>query len=206
MRINQNKVDEVLVSIIGEEGLVLTKYLYGKENVSEFDLANKTKKDIKVIRKMLYFLYNNNLVAFTRKKDKEKGWYIYYWTLLPENIMFLYVKRKKEELNTLKNKIEQNGKELFFTCKNNCIQLNFDQAMEFEFHCPECGELVMQDAVEEMDSIKKKVKEIEEELSSAKEKPKKVAKTSVKKVLIKKVVGKKKETKKTIKIIKKSKK
>jgi transcription initiation factor TFIIE subunit alpha len=194
MRINPNKVDEILVSIVGEEGLVLTKYLYGKENVSEFDLANKTKKDIKIIRKMLYFLYNHNLVAFTRKKDKDKGWYIYYWTLLPENVMFLYVKRKREELANLKHKIEQSGKELFFTCKNKCVQLNFDQAMEFEFHCPECGELVMQDVCEDVEILKKKAKEIEEELSSVKEKPSKKAVKTKTVVKVKKALTKKTNT------------
>ena len=40
------------------------------ENVSEFELGDILKKDIKIVRKMLYLLYNHNLVRFIRKKTK----------------------------------------------------------------------------------------------------------------------------------------
>ena len=60
MRLTQKKIEEIIISIIGADGLPLAGQLYDKENVSEFDLANRTKKDIKVVRKMLYFLYNFN--------------------------------------------------------------------------------------------------------------------------------------------------
>src|SRR3989338_453753 len=84
MRLTPKKIEEIIVGILGESGIPLIKELMGKDNISEFDLATKTKQDIKVVRRMLYVLHNNNLVGFTRKKDKQKGWYIYYWTLIPE--------------------------------------------------------------------------------------------------------------------------
>ncbi len=165
MRQSQKKAEEVLLPILGEEGLPLTKELSGKQNVSEFELADKLKKDIKIVRKMLYLLYNHNLVSFTRKKDKLKGWYIYYWTLLPENIKFNYIKRKRELLARLQQRLEEESKELFFTCPNKCVRLNFDRAMDFEFHCPECGELASQDDNRErMETLRRKIAEIQEEL------------------------------------------
>ncbi|MEK6938634.1 MAG: hypothetical protein AABX04_06320 [Nanoarchaeota archaeon] len=210
MRLNQKKIEEISITILGEAGLPLIRELYGKENVSEFDLAHRTKKDIKVIRKMLYLLYNNNVVGFTRKKDKQKGWYIYYWTLLPESILFLYIKKRKELLESLKQRLEQEGKELFFLCENNCIRLNFDQAMDFEFHCPECGELVSQTGSEEPDQIKKKIGEIQEELADAeKETRSRFARSKLKeakKKVITKKQTKKVANKKNIKKVKKSKK
>ncbi len=96
MRFTPKKIEEILVAILGPDGLPLVKEMIGRSNVSEFDLAKRAKKDIKVIRKQLYILHTNNLVGFTRKKDKIKGWYIYYWTLLPDNVKFTYLKRKKE--------------------------------------------------------------------------------------------------------------
>ncbi len=194
MRLNQKKIEEVVLSILGEPGLVLVKELYGKENVNEFDLAHRTKKDIKVIRKMLYFLYNHHLVGFTRKKDKQKGWYIYYWTLQPDSIMFHYLKRKREMLAELKSKMESGQKELFYVCSKNCIKLNFDQALDFEFHCPECGELIMPDEGKGLESIPRRIKEIEEELASAemeeKRKPAKAKKVISKKKAVKKIKAK----------------
>lgn len=163
MRLTQKKADEIIAGIIGQEGLPLVKLLYGKQNISEFDLAKKAKKDIKVIRRMLYVLYNYNLVGFSRKKDKEKGWYIYYWTLLLENIKFLYYKKKRERLGKLEEELETENKELFFICPGNCVRLNFDEGMDFEFHCPECGELISQDSSE------KKIKGLVAEIHNIKE-------------------------------------
>src|SRR3989339_777637 len=169
MRLTTKKVEEILVNLLSEEGLPLIRELAGKFNISEFDLASKTKKDIKIIRKMLYLLYNHNLVGFNRKKDKQKGWYIYYWTLLPENIKFAYFKRKTELLAKLKERLGEEQRELFYVCPQRCTRLNFDQAMDFEFRCPECGELVSQDKGEEnIFNIKKKIMEIEEELEQIK--------------------------------------
>ena len=126
MRLTKKKVEEIIIGILGPDGLPLLKQLYLKDNISEFELATKVKRDIKVIRKMLYFLYNHNLVSFTRKKDKIKGWYIYYWTLLPESIRFNYFKMKRDLLARLKNQLEKEEKELFFVSPHHSTPLNFN--------------------------------------------------------------------------------
>ena len=170
MRLTQNKIEEIILPILNEEGLPLVTQLYGKENVSEFDLAKDTKLDIKVVRKMLYLLYNNNLVSFNRKKDKEKGWYIYYWTLIPDNVRFIYFKRKREQLIRLNEKLEAEEKELFFICPKECVRLTFDQGMDFEFHCPECGELLNQDEsnIKNISKINNRIKQLEDDLNEEK--------------------------------------
>ena len=166
MRLTTKKTEEILTKLLGEDGLPLIRELSGKFNVSEFDLASKTKKDIKIIRKMLYLLYNHNLVGFTRKKDKQKGWYIYYWTLLPESIKYNYFKMKRELLERLKQQLSMEEKELFFVCPNHCIRLDFDQSIDFEFHCPECGELITQDdGQKKIEDIKKRIIDIEADLA-----------------------------------------
>mgnify|MGYP001564818116 CR=1 FL=1 len=191
MRLTQKKIEEIMRSVIGEEGLPLVKELSGRENVSEFELGDKLKKDIKIVRKMLYLLYNHNLIRFIRKKDKIKGWYIYYWTLIPESIKFNYIKRKKELLARLQQRLEEDGKELFFVCPNKCVRLNFDQSMDFEFRCSECGELTSQeDNAERLKNLRKKISDLETELEELTEKRtvrKKVAKARKKLVKLKKL-------------------
>ena len=170
MRLTPKKIEQILITILGEEGLPLIKELMSKDNTSEFDLATKTKKDIKVIRKWLYILYNHNLVSFTRKKDKIKGWYIYYWTLVPESVKFSYFKMKRDLLEKLKLQIDEEKRELFFACSQRCLRMNFDNAMDFEFRCPECGELVNQDNSEEIiKDMHKQIVELEQELKELKE-------------------------------------
>ena len=158
---------------------------------------------------MLYLLYNHNLVGFTRKKDKQKGWYIYYWTLLPDSIRFSYFKMKKKLLDRLKEQLNEESGELFFVCPNDCVRLNFDRAMDFEFHCPECGDLINQDdGQEKIDKLKKQIIRIEKEvtkLQEAREIRRKKVKKVKKEVKAKKKasVKKKTTTKKTKKSSKK---
>lgn len=114
--------------------------------------------------------------------------------------MFQYLKRRREMLAELKSKLESGRKELFYICSKNCIKLNFDQALDFEFHCPECGELVMPDEGKGLESIPQKIKELEEELASAekeeKRKPSKSKKATSKKKVVKKIRAKLKFKKK----------
>ncbi len=203
MRLTQKKIEEILLDLLGPEGKPLVQQLYGKENVSEFELANKTKKDIKLIRRMLYTLYNHNVIGFIRKKDKQKGWYIYYWTILPENVKFAYFKKKKEQLLRFREQLEAEKKELFYLCPGKCVRLNFDQAMEFEFHCPECGQLASQDSSEDKKEVlRKKIQELGQELAEEKA-DKKVSKRRAKER--KKIVKKKVKVKKAKKAGKKKK-
>ena len=50
---------------------------------------------------MIYKLYHADLVEFTRKKDKTKGWYIYYWTFKLKQIRAKSREIKKIRLEKL---------------------------------------------------------------------------------------------------------
>lgn len=169
IRLTPKKVDEVFLDVLGEEGMPLIRAMRKKDNLSEFRLATILKLDVKRVRNLLYKLSNHNLVGFTRKKDKEKGWYIYYWSLLSDQIKYQYVRSKKEQLARLKDRLDREGREHFFFCPRKCVTLDFDQATDFEFHCPECGEVVSLEAGKEhLPAIKKKIEEIEKELKKEK--------------------------------------
>ena len=194
MRLTQKKIEEILAPLIKEEGIPLLRELLVKQNISEFDLATKVKKDIKVVRRVLYILYNHNLVSFIRKKDKIKGWYIYYWTLLPESVRYLYYKRRKEQKERLQGQLEEEKKELFFTCRQKCVRLNFDQGMDFEFRCPECGELLDQDSSEEKTALlQEEIQLLQQELLQSQREKKKEKRQEKKKTIKKRKILKKKK-------------
>ncbi|MDH3382265.1 MAG: hypothetical protein OEL54_06130, partial [Flavobacteriaceae bacterium] len=52
---------------------------------------------------------------FMRKKDKKKGWYIYYWTLDLKRVKHLVFELKKKRLEKLKERVgrEKGGNFLF---------------------------------------------------------------------------------------------
>ena len=153
---------EVINTIAGEDVIELVSFLKDKKNISEFVIAETLEREINTIRNMLYRLMNANLVSFTRKKDKQKGWYIYYWTYSDANIFHLYWEIKKKNLEHLKSQLLKEESTVFFSCPTGCIRLDFDKAIEFDYLCPECGELLMQqDTSQRTKKLKSDIAELE---------------------------------------------
>nr|MBC8444041.1 hypothetical protein [Candidatus Woesearchaeota archaeon] len=88
MRLSNKIIEYVVGEVAGENALSIVNYLKNKKNISEFKIAEVLEKDIKEVRVLLYKLVNFNLVSSIRKKDKKKGWYIYYWTLNTDQIKY----------------------------------------------------------------------------------------------------------------------
>ena len=221
MKIPSKLIEEVASRVAGEDVIPIVRTLMGRRDVSEFKLATETKTEINLVRNMLYRLYNANLVTSIKKKDKKKGWYIYYWTLNLPRFSYLAKDLMKTKLAKLKERLEREKSSHFYMCGRKCIRLNFEQATDFEFKCPECGDLLYQDdnrikIIELEKEIKKLDKDIKKKLppmpvmKEKEEKPAKKAKrgkktkkkkTKVKKKKIKKpLMNTKKPTKKPKKI------
>lgn len=165
--IKEQLITSVVEDIAGHDVLPLIEVLKGKKNVSEFTLAEELKEEINTIRNKLYRLYDYNLVEFTRKKDKQKGWYIYYWTFIPSRIPKIMKDIKKKRLETLKGWLVAEQNNHFFECSNKCMRLKFEKAVDFEFKCPECGNLMNQeDNKEKIDHILKEIDELQKEIAA----------------------------------------
>jgi len=73
-------LENFVESIAGKDAVKLLGLLKERENISEFKLAEDLKININQVRNLLYKLNAYNFVYSTRRKDKDKGLYIYYWT------------------------------------------------------------------------------------------------------------------------------
>lgn len=165
MRLSNKIIEQVITEVAGEDVLPLVKALKNKKNISEFKLAEQIKQEVNTTRNMLYRLFDANLVSFIRRKDKKKGWYIYYWTFETKKIKYLFQKIKKQKIERLKERLEREKSSSFFECEHKCIRLDFDQATNFEFKCPECGEILyQQDNSEKIQELEKEIKELEKEI------------------------------------------
>ena len=162
MKLSNKNVEDVVVEVAGNDVLPLLQALKNKKNVSEFKLAEQIKTEINLVRNMLYRLYHANLVTFTRKKDKKKGWYIYYWTFNTKRVKFLMADLKKKKLEKLNERLNREKNSFFYICKNSWMRLDFEQATSFEFKCPECGQIMYpEDNLEVIEKIKKEIEVIE---------------------------------------------
>ncbi len=157
MKATSKIVDDVVSEVAGADVIPLVKALRNKSNVSEFKLADQIKREINLTRNMLYRLYDNNLVSFIRKKDKKKGWYIYYWTFNQKRIKDLLRDSKKRRLEKLTERLTREKTTQFYMCASKCLRLDFEQSHDFNFKCPECGLLL------DMEDNSKKIKELQVE-------------------------------------------
>ena len=214
MKFTNESLDLLIVTIVGDDVLPLIHILRNKDNVSEFKLAEMLNITVNQTRNMLYRLNEQNLVTFMRKKDKKKGWYIYYWSLNKRSVEESILKVKQKQLEDLKSRLKREQEGIFYVCPNGCMRLPIETAMEYEFKCQECGSLLKDlENQKTISNIQKMIFSLEEEIKllvivPVKKAPKKEVKIEVKKVLkkeakveVKKVtkVEIKKEIKKPVK-------
>ncbi len=207
MVISTKQANEIISEVAGEDVLPVVDYLKNKRNISEFKIAEDTSLEVNKTRNILYRLHKHNIVTYHRKKDRIKGWYISYWTLNPGRVSQIKKQLSQRRLDQLKEKLhkEEQNQNSFFLCPNLCVRQDFDQATEFEFRCPECGNLLQQqDNSKTIDNLKNQIQIIESELAkeeysleyepdakTQEDKPAKKEKKAVKKAAKKKAVKKK---------------
>lgn len=166
---------DTVAELVGEDVIPVVKYLRGRKNISEFKIAEKVELEVNMTRNILYRLYASNLVTYHRKKDRQKGWYISYWTFNPRGLKHSASKMKKEKLEKLKERLqkEQENTNSFFLCPNLCARVDFDKATEFEFKCPECGSLMnQQDNSKTIERLQQQIAELEKDIAGRKPKKK----------------------------------
>ncbi len=165
MDIDFEKIEELVARLAGKDTVELSKLIIeGKENVSEFLLAEKLELGINLVRNRLYRLQKHNLVSSMRKKDKQKGWYIYYWTFNLVQAKLLIKSLKEEEIGSLKKRLKKEEED-HYTCSRKCLRLNFMNSMDNDFKCPLCEGMLAQS------NNKKIIKEIKKELEVLLEEP-----------------------------------
>ncbi|MBI2564843.1 hypothetical protein HYV79_02530 [Candidatus Woesearchaeota archaeon] len=159
MRLSPKLIEDVVTEVAGLDVVSLVKTLGKRKNVSEFKLAQELKKEINTVRNMLYKLYEANLVMFIRKKDKTKGWYIYYWTFNQKNIIHTHKNIYNKKLEKLNERLNREKSSQFYACPEGCLRLDFEQSISYNYKCPECGCLL------QLEDNASKIKFIEKEIS-----------------------------------------
>ena len=206
--------EEFIKEIASEDTLKVFRSLDGKTNVSEFDLAEELKMSINYVRNLLYGLHAHNLVTSTRKKDRQKGWYIYYWTFNVKHAVDLLIKRKEKQLQHLQVSLELR-ENIIYRCPDKHVQFDAAEALEHGFKCPECEQLLMsEDAAANKEQVEKLIEKVKQDLEvlrqplelpqpepEKKVRRKVVKKKAVKKKFVRRKISKKKIQKKGVKKI-----
>ncbi|AIF70209.1 transcription factor [Palaeococcus pacificus DY20341] len=160
---------ELAMDMGGEEAVAVIKALEKKGEATDEELAEATEIRVNTVRKILYMLYDTKLADFKRIRDKETGWYYYYWRLETKRLPEILRARKMEELRQLKKMLEEETQEVYYHCGTiGHPKLTFDEALEYEFQCPICGAMLQEyDNSAIVKDLQKRIQELEKELGLA---------------------------------------
>ena len=162
-KITPEMIQEATVELVGEEAMPVVQYLRGKQNVSEFIIAEDLDVEIHRCRNILYRCFEQGLASFKRKKDKKKGWYICYWNFNEENIVHLLSKIKRDRTSKLRERLTREEANQFYMCRNACARMDFEKATEYGYHCPECHDIMnLQDNTKTIAFLKEKLATLQE--------------------------------------------
>jgi len=158
-------LNNTIRDIAGDDVVPLVQLIKGRSHVSEIKIADKLEVTVNNVRNMLYRLEAYNLVTFVKKKDKKKGWYVYFWTLDMGRLRDSTIKRKGGILLKLRERIRRERMGQFFNCPDKHIRVNLENAMENEFKCPECSlQLVSEDNAKLITNMEKRINKLTDEI------------------------------------------
>ncbi len=203
----------IIEDLINKQSAEIIDLLAGKKHVNEFIIAKNLKLTINQTRNILYKLSDYGLVSFIRKKDKRKGWYIYFWTLNVFQALSLLEENLKKKLEIFEGQLKNRKESRHYVCNICSIEVNEETALLNDFVCPECDEVyelskdfdVISDVEKKILKLKREIELVsferdKEEQKVGKEKSKKIKKAEAeKKALRKKATAKRKKEKEKLK-------
>ncbi|WP_202318844.1 transcription factor E [Archaeoglobus neptunius] len=164
------KVEELLNELVervsGEVGLIL--FSLGIEGeFTDDQLALELGIEINEIRKALFAMYEIGLADYVRRRDDETGWMEYYWRINYDRALDVLKRELEKTVSKLREKIEAETSTIYYVCPNMCVKVSYDEAMELNFVCPRCEEMLEYlDCSKAIEKIEEEIRKIEEILKN----------------------------------------
>ena len=155
----------IVENLIGKQAVPIIDLLFGKKHVNEFLIAKKLKLTINQTRNILYKMSDFGLVSFIRKKDKRKGWYIYFWTLNIYESLRILEQNMQKELEQLELDLKGRKEKRFFICNTCSLEVGEESALLNDFVCPECEEVYqLSESKDNVQQLEKEIVRVKKEL------------------------------------------
>ncbi|MDO8623058.1 MAG: hypothetical protein Q7R52_02335 [archaeon] len=156
---------EVIDVVVGKQAEKISDLLDRKDYISEFIIAKKLDLTINQTRNILYKLSDFGLVSSTRKKDKKKGWYTYFWKIEPIKVLEFLRNMIEKNMEQLNHQIKSRETKLFYVCDRCSVEYNEENALYHDFTCQECGNIfTVKDNSKVINEMKKNLFSQEREL------------------------------------------
>lgn len=132
------EIQEYLLEAAGEEGMEVFQYILDNEPVTGEEIQERFEdQKPSAIRKLLYALMQEHALEYHKDTDS-KGWETFTWqTDLPE-LRLIHIRRWRNEALDLQKRIKLEEDHEWYACKDGHARVMFEDAMDNDFHCPEC--------------------------------------------------------------------
>ncbi len=154
-------IDEEIVNILNEE---IEK---SQEALNEDEEKLASRIALKEVRKSLYKLSERSLARYRRVRDKETGYFVYYWSPIFERVLDLIIYRRKRSIKKLRQRLDYEQRNLLYVCDEGHTPVTFSDAFELGFICTTCGkELSQKDNANTIQFLEQKIKKLDAELKT----------------------------------------
>ena len=145
-----------------------TLYEEGDE-LSEYDIIEKTGLRSSVVRRVLNLLAEKGFVVYRKQRHPEKGRLVFYWKINYEGLPAVIESRKKQALERLRALLASEEETQYFVCPLDGTRYTFEEALEYEFTCPRCGTPLQPDEDRDMriEILRRYISMLEAEISAA---------------------------------------
>jgi transcription initiation factor TFIIE subunit alpha len=158
-------IQKYLHELVGPKGMPVAAAPPDGE-VTDEELAEELGLELNDVRRALFILYENDLATYRRLRDEDSGWLTYLWTFHYENIPEQLEEEMERLLEALQNRRSYERDNEFYLCESCGIRFEFDEAMEFGFECPECGNQVeTMENTRLVDAMDGRIEELADELN-----------------------------------------
>jgi transcription factor E len=169
---------ETMSVVIGKQGEEVVNLLDTKKYINEFLIAKKLNITINQTRNILYKLSDSGLVSSTRKKDKKKGWYTYFWRIEVLKSLQFYREILTKKIEQLQSFVKSRETKQFYTCDRCNVEYNEENALVHNFVCEECGSIFtlkdnkkfIENIKRDLDKLEKLAKLVDEEIQTERDK------------------------------------
>lgn len=160
-------IRKFIMEVSGEEGIEVVEAL-NEEEMTDEELTEPVSFDLNTTRRALYDLYEARLAEYDRSRNDETGWITYTWRLRMDNLENAVRTQKREILDNLQERLDFEQGNVFYGCQAGHSKYLFEDAMDLNFRCPECGEqLVHIENDEFVGQLRKKIDDLQEGLAEA---------------------------------------
>ena len=139
--LKNSQVQELLMDITDDEKncvTIIECLLNGK--TSDEAIAEETEIKLNTVRKILNKLYDAGVASYKRSKDPETNYEIYNWKFNQKKLNNIIRDKHEDLLKEIEKSLKYEKNNMFFACKANGHRYIYENASEYNFVCPQCGE------------------------------------------------------------------